>query len=311
LPEEGPTPPSMFDVRPLGRLRRISMCVHRTPLKMFGVPHCSGLERRACPRRLTTSVRTRFRFGGPRKQKQEIHMSNKAKKLEARNALNRHARKCVVCHHPDRDAIEEEFIHWRSPYEIARQFRIADYRSLYRHARSTGILDLRRHNFYSALDSLVEAAEEAKVTGDCVIRAIRAYSCLDSRGHWVDPPTQVNFSTNSIPAARPTQRAAAPNTKLTRVIDIAEPDPVHQLQSEQESDTDPDSESNTDSQFVADSESDSESSSDPNSNSTPDPAFIAELEALLASPVTDNPATRDLNLIYRRAIRTGLNYLKT
>jgi hypothetical protein len=275
-------------------------------------------------------------------------MSNKAKKLqEARNALNRHARKCVVCHHPDRDAIEEEFIHWRSPYEIARQFRIADYRSIYRHARSTGILDLRRHNFYSALDSLVEAAEEAKVTGDCVIRAIRAYSCLDSRGHWVDPPTQVNFSTNSIPLARPAQRAAAPAAKSTRVIDIAQPDPVNKLQSAQQSDLESDSDSNgypesefstdpeasaeSDSQFAAESESDSESNNDSNSNSeidpqiaaeseseidsdstsAPDPAFIAELEAILASPVTNNPATRDLNLIYRRAIRTGLNYLKT
>ena len=244
-------------------------------------------------------------------------MSNKGKSLEARNALNRHSRKCVVCHHPDRDAIEEEFIHWRSPYEIARQFHIADYRSLYRHARVTGILDLRRHNFYSALDSLVEAAEEAKVTGDCVIRAIRAYSCLDSRGHWVDPPTQVNFSTNSIPIARPAQRTAAATAKPTRVIDIPEPGPVNKPQSEQESDfesesqIDSESNSKTNSQFAADSEPDIDSNSDPNSNSAPDPAFIAELEALLASPLTDNPATRDINLIYRRAIRTGLNSLKT
>ena len=248
-------------------------------------------------------------------------MSNKGKSLEARNALNRHSRKCVVCHHPDRDSIEEEFIHWRSPYEIARQFRLSDYRSLYRHARVTGILDLRRHNFYSALDSLVEAAEEAKVTGDCVIRAIRAYSCLDSRGHWVDPPTQVNFSTNSIPIARPAQRTSAATAKPTRVIDIPEPDPVNKFQSAQKSHPDSDSDSElaaesnieTNSQFAHESESDSESNndSDPNSNSAPDPAFIAELEALLASPLTDNPATRDINLIYRRAIRTGLNSLKT
>jgi hypothetical protein len=250
-------------------------------------------------------VRTRFRQRGAPQQKQEIHVSNKRKSLEARNALNRHSRKCLVCHHPDRDFIEEEFLHWRSPYAIASQFKISDYRSLYRHARATGILDLRRHNFFSALDSLVEAAEEAKVTGDCVIRAIRAYSCLDSRGHWVDPPTQVNFSTNAIPSARPTARpsqsSAASTTKSTRVIDIPEPAPTSELDSESEIDSD--------SALAVACESNGDSNSD--SNFTPDPAFIAELEALLASPVPTDPAARDLNLIYRRAIRTGLNALKT
>src|ERR1700732_80037 len=98
------------------------MCVHHDASIDVRHTRIAGLERRARPRRLTTSVRTRFRLRGASKRNKEIHMSNKGKSLEARNALNRHARKCVVCHPPDRDAIEEEFIHWRSPYEIARQF---------------------------------------------------------------------------------------------------------------------------------------------------------------------------------------------
>jgi hypothetical protein len=33
--------------------------------------------------------------------------------------LSRHQRKCCVCRHAERDAIEEAFIHWQSPNEIA------------------------------------------------------------------------------------------------------------------------------------------------------------------------------------------------
>jgi hypothetical protein len=34
-------------------------------------------------------------------------------------AKGRHERKCSICRHPDRDAIEEAFLHWQSPNEIA------------------------------------------------------------------------------------------------------------------------------------------------------------------------------------------------
>lgn len=232
-------------------------------------------------------------------------MKSRVNKKEQSLALARHRRKCVVCHHPDRDAIEDEFIHWRSPYEIARQYHISDYRSLYRHARSTGIADLRRHNFHSALDSLVEAAEEAKVTGDCVIRAIRAYSCVDANGRWTELPTQVRFTTvhDSQPTAP--QRPAAPSTRRSTVIDLVEPEPKSKTVPELQSD--PDSES----EIESDSGSNSESETNSQNGFALDPALEAELLRKLNSPLPADPAARDINLIYRRAIRTGLNALKT
>ena len=37
-------------------------------------------------------------------------------------SLGRHKRNCSICSHPERDAIEQSFLHWHSPEEIATQF---------------------------------------------------------------------------------------------------------------------------------------------------------------------------------------------
>jgi len=112
----------------------------------------------------------------------------------ARDLLARHERKCLICHHEDREAIEEEFIHWRSVWQIARQYGIEDYRSIYRHARATGLLEIRRENIRAALDNIVEHSDGAKVSGEAMLRAMRAYSCIDNSGRWIDPPSRVVFT---------------------------------------------------------------------------------------------------------------------
>ena len=48
--------------------------------------------------------------------------------------LERHSRKCTICRHPDRDAIEHDFLHWCHPVDIAEEFGLADHSSIYRHA---------------------------------------------------------------------------------------------------------------------------------------------------------------------------------
>ncbi len=108
--------------------------------------------------------------------------------------FDRHSRKCVICHHPDRAAIEEEFVGWRPPWRIAEVYDLDDYRAVHRHAHATGLTLRRRQNVHAVLDLLLEQVHDAKVSGDSILRAIRAYSCVDARGRWVDPPTQVNFS---------------------------------------------------------------------------------------------------------------------
>src|SRR4029077_7726781 len=39
---------------------------------------------------------------------------------------SRHARKCSVCHHPERDTIDDDFIHWMKPHAIAREFDLPE-----------------------------------------------------------------------------------------------------------------------------------------------------------------------------------------
>jgi len=120
--------------------------------------------------------------------------------------LERHSRRCIICHHPEREAIEEEFVHWRAPWKLSQDYKLADYRTVYRHARAAGLLLQRRERLHSALDAFVESVDDVTFTGDTILRAMRAYSCIDSHGRWTEIPTQVQFSTSTDP--HPTQSPA-------------------------------------------------------------------------------------------------------
>ena len=111
--------------------------------------------------------------------------------------LERHSRRCIICHHPEREAIEEEFVHWRAPWKLSQDYKLNDYRTVYRHARAAGLLLQRRERLHSALDAFVESVDDVTFTGDTILRAMRAYSCIDSHGRWTEIPTQVQFSTST------------------------------------------------------------------------------------------------------------------
>jgi hypothetical protein len=137
--------------------------------------------------------------------------------------LERHSRRCIICHHPEREAIEEEFVHWRAPWKLSQDYKLADYRTVYRHARAAGLLLQRRERLHSALDAFVESVDDVTFTGDTILRAMRAYSCIDSHGRWTEIPTQVQFSTSN--DAHPTQPSPRTSNVDSDVIDI-EPDEV-------------------------------------------------------------------------------------
>jgi hypothetical protein len=104
--------------------------------------------------------------------------------------FNRHARRCCICSHPDRDAIEGEFIRWASPSRLARDYQIADRVSLYRHAHATGLYARRRREFARVLEDILECVEHTSLedTSDVIIRAARVYAHLDENGKWFEPP---------------------------------------------------------------------------------------------------------------------------
>ena len=108
--------------------------------------------------------------------------------------LTRHASKCAICQSEDRQEIENLFLHWISPGYIVEQFRVRSRMTLYRHVHATGLYEYRRRNLRSALDRLIENADSATVSGDCIIRAIRAQSRVSEDGRWSEPVQRVVVS---------------------------------------------------------------------------------------------------------------------
>ena len=106
----------------------------------------------------------------------------------------RHARKCLVCSHPQREALEDDFLHWRSPEKLARDYNIPHRSMIYRHLHAHDLFRKRAGRLRHALESIIEQSENCKVTANSVIRAVRAYCCITDDGRWVEPPKQVIYS---------------------------------------------------------------------------------------------------------------------
>jgi hypothetical protein len=116
-------------------------------------------------------------------------------------ALDRHSRKCRICCHPNRESIEDDFLNWRNPHQIVGEYQLPHYSAIYRHARALGLTARRNENIRTVLDSIVERARQAPVTGNTILKAMRAYSSITDDGRWVDPPTYViHQSTRKEPA---------------------------------------------------------------------------------------------------------------
>jgi len=109
----------------------------------------------------------------------------------ARADLQRHARKCHICHHPQRAEIEDDFLNWHGPNEIVKAHSLPHWSVIYRHANALGLRARRNENIRTVLDIFVEQAETAPITANAILRAMRAYSCLRDDGTWVELPTRV------------------------------------------------------------------------------------------------------------------------
>src|SRR5580704_4204990 len=139
------------------------------------------------------------------------HTNRKICKTLPKQTFDYHSRKCVICRHPDRATIKEEFVHWGGVWDIAQIYQLGNCVSFYRHAHATGLALRRRENLHSVLDIFLEKARGANMSGDSILRAIRAYSCVDSMGRWVDPPTQMNYSIATVSGQPGAPAVAAPS----------------------------------------------------------------------------------------------------
>jgi hypothetical protein len=110
--------------------------------------------------------------------------------------LQRHARKCHICHHPQRAEIEDDFLNWHGPNEIVKDYSLPHWSVIYRHASALGLRARRNENIRTVLDIFLEQAESAPITANAILRAIRAYSCLKDDGTWVELPKRVIYQSD-------------------------------------------------------------------------------------------------------------------
>ncbi len=173
---------------------------------------------------------------GSVKKTQRINRQRRLQKQLQVIIFERHSRRCIICHHPEREAIEEEFVHWRAPWKLSQDYKLNDYRTVYRHARAAGLLLQRRERLHSALDAFVESVDDVTFTGDTILRAMRAYSCIDSHGRWTEIPTRVQFSTST--DTHPPQPSPRRTHVGSDVIDI-DPDPDSDEEPEEDAENAP------------------------------------------------------------------------
>jgi hypothetical protein len=70
----------------------------------------------------------------------------------------RHEAQCSICASPYRQEIEEAFINWRHPTDIAKDYDVTR-DAIYRHAHACDLFSKRRRNVIMALETIIEQTE--------------------------------------------------------------------------------------------------------------------------------------------------------
>jgi hypothetical protein len=133
---------------------------------------------------------------------------------------DRHSRKCAICHHDDREDIEDAFLHWTSPGSIVTRFNLPSRSALYRHAEATGLSAQRRRRVRVALDQIIEQVGNVQVTGSTVLRAIMMSAQMNEEGVYREPPKRTEITYINAPTQPPPSQGKG--TKSNRDKQILE-----------------------------------------------------------------------------------------
>jgi hypothetical protein len=112
-------------------------------------------------------------------------------------SIDHHERKCAICHHPRRADLEEDFLNWRNGELLRREYNLPNYRTVYRHARATGLYKRCRENLRFAAELLIEDVGQARPGPDTILRALNTCARLNDGGEWVEPVKHVVVSSGS------------------------------------------------------------------------------------------------------------------
>jgi hypothetical protein len=134
------------------------------------------------PRPIPTLKQVTLRPAAPPKQSRP--------KTQTEIDLSHHERRCSICRHPEREAIEEAFLQWRSVRSIDVDFEPdGGPTAIYRHARALKLFKQRNLSLRSSLEFVIEQAEHVMPTAEGLVKAIRAYTRINDQGEWIDTPT--------------------------------------------------------------------------------------------------------------------------
>jgi hypothetical protein len=106
----------------------------------------------------------------------------------------RHSRKCKLCSHSQREAIESEYVNWTPTAQIAKRYRVRR-DTLYAHALAQGLTAARERNVKAALSNYIERCHKVRPSAAAMVSAIVALSKLNAEGQTVDR-VAVNSSEN-------------------------------------------------------------------------------------------------------------------
>jgi hypothetical protein len=100
----------------------------------------------------------------------------------------KHESHCAICRHTRRAEIEAEFLRWRSPVTIAREFGLSNRQVVFRHARFANLFYRRNTNTREMLVALIEAGMTGRMKPSpaTVVQAIAVLSKLDEKGQAVE-----------------------------------------------------------------------------------------------------------------------------
>lgn len=134
--------------------------------------------------------------GGSPRERRRDNMNAEPKGVREVNPVSpgRHAAECKICSHPQREEIERDFVNWRSPGSIAKQYGLRNRASVYRHAHALGLFPKRQRNVRAALEKIIERAGEVEVNAAAVVSAVSAYARINSRGELIERTETVNLN---------------------------------------------------------------------------------------------------------------------
>jgi hypothetical protein len=163
------------------------------------------------PRPIPTLKQLTVRSSAPRPQSQP--------KTQAEIDLSHHKRRCSICHHPDRDAIEEAFLQWRRVRNIDSDFKPdGGPTAIYRHARAFNLFKQRNLHLRTALEFVIERAENVVPTAEGLVKAIHAYTRINDQGEWIDTPT--THIVKVMPIVKSGPRNVTPKTSGNVTLDV-------------------------------------------------------------------------------------------